>query len=147
MTNRNIHPSQILDITVLSSVNIMTNHNLVLAKMQRCVQKATKTTHETTKEKLNIESTYDSTTQYLYQQRLTQKIEENRIIIDDNVETAWMKLGTTIIKTAEEALGKQKRVNKKGKTKHRAMVHKRKQDPRKRKKKILSSIPKSNYHL
>lgn len=48
------------------------------------------------------------TTRNLYQRRLEQKIVGNKILEIDNVETAWQKIETNIIRAAEEALGKRK---------------------------------------
>ena len=105
LTNRNIHPTKILDVRVLTSANTGTNHNLVMAKIRyssiTLKQKQTKTT-----EKLNVESFANETTKYLFQQRLTQKIRDNKIHKDDDVETAWKKTQVNILGAAEEALGK-----------------------------------------
>ncbi|XP_057671969.1 uncharacterized protein LOC130903737 [Diorhabda carinulata] len=113
ITNRNIHPSKILDVRTLTSANTGTNHHMVLAIMRNCVQKKTHNKPKVT-EKLNIESLSDDTTKYLYQQRLRKAINENKILKDDTVELAWKRLSTDIRTAAEEALGKRK-VNLNGK--------------------------------
>ncbi|XP_056641539.1 uncharacterized protein LOC130448275 [Diorhabda sublineata] len=113
ITNRNIHPSKILDVRTLTSVNTGTNHHMVLAIMRNCVQRKTQNKPKVT-EKLNIESLSDDTTKYLYQQRLRKAINENKILKDDTVELAWKRLSTNIRTAAEEALGKLK-VNLNGK--------------------------------
>ncbi|XP_056647281.1 uncharacterized protein LOC130451947 [Diorhabda sublineata] len=105
--NRNIHPSKILDVRTLTSVNTGTNHHMVLAIMRNCVQRKTQNKPKVT-EKLNIESLSDDTTKYLYQQRLRKAINENKILKDDTVELAWKRLSTNIRTAAEEALGKRK---------------------------------------
>lgn len=114
ITNRNIHPSKILDVRTLSSANTGTNHSLVLSKVRCCVQRGRKDKHAATVEKLNIESISEDSTKHLYQQRLMKKITENKIVEKDDVETAWRKLSNNIIAAAEEALGK-RRVNINGK--------------------------------
>ncbi|XP_056639351.1 craniofacial development protein 2-like [Diorhabda sublineata] len=107
ITNRNIHPSKILDVRTLTSVNTGTNHHMVLAIMRNCVQWKTQNKPKVT-EKLNIESLSDDTTKYLYQQRLRKAINENKILKDDTVELARKRLSTNIRTAAEEALGKRK---------------------------------------
>lgn len=106
ITNRNVHPSNILDVRILSSANTGTNHSMVLAKLRGTIQKRKKDL-ERTVTKYNIESLQDESTRTLYQQRLSQKISENKILEDD-VETAWTKLHTSIIAAADEALSKRK---------------------------------------
>jgi len=64
--NKNIHPSKILDVRVLTSANTGTDHNLVLTKM-RCAMQISKGKKCEKIEKLNMESLEDPTTQYLYQ--------------------------------------------------------------------------------
>lgn len=105
ITNRNIHPSKVLDVRVLNSANTGTDHNLVLAKIRRHTQKKTNIIHGKI-EKLNIEPLADDSTKHLYRQRLSQKIEESNIMAEDDVETTWAKLSSSITKAAEEALGK-----------------------------------------
>ncbi|XP_045466785.1 craniofacial development protein 2-like [Harmonia axyridis] len=43
ITNKNIHPSKILDVRVLSPADTITGHNLVLAKIRNEVQRGSKT--------------------------------------------------------------------------------------------------------
>ncbi|XP_056647239.1 craniofacial development protein 2-like [Diorhabda sublineata] len=141
ITSRNIHPSKILDVRTLTSVNTGTNHHMVLAIMRNCVQRKTQNKPKVT-EKLNIESLSDDTTKYLYQQRLRKAINENKILKDDTVELAWKRLSTNIRTAAEETLGKRKVNRKTGKRKaqHETMVHTRNQITCGRKKESISSI-------
>lgn len=50
----------------------------------------------------------DESTKNLYQRRLEQRIERNKTLETDNVETSWEKIKTNIIEAAEEAIGKRK---------------------------------------
>ncbi|XP_072765165.1 uncharacterized protein [Anoplolepis gracilipes] len=113
ITNRNVHPSRILDVRVLNSANTGTDHNLVLMKMRGTIRRRSRV-EQTTAEKLNVESLSDDSTKHLYQQRLNQKIDRNEIQEEDNVWTAWEKLRLNIIGAAEEALDKRK-INRSGK--------------------------------
>ncbi|XP_045467858.1 craniofacial development protein 2-like [Harmonia axyridis] len=107
ITNKNVHPSKILDVRVLSSANTITNHNLVLAKIRNKVQRERRTQAIQT-EKLNIESLSNDSTKDLYQRRLALQINNNKIREADDVESAWKKLRTNIITAAEEALGRRR---------------------------------------
>lgn len=49
-------------------------------------------------EKLNIEFITDDSLKYLYQRRFKKAISENKIQINDDIETAWKKLGTNMQK-------------------------------------------------
>lgn len=57
-------------------------------------------------EKLNMESLEDPTTQYLYQRRLQEKIQDNPIRGEDDVESAWKKLSSSMVNAVREAVGK-----------------------------------------
>jgi len=115
ITNSNVHPSRILDVRTLSSANTGTNHNLVLMKMRGTIQRRKKI-EQATVEKLNVKSLSDDSIKYLYQQRLKQNINGDRIQEEDDVQTAWKKLRLNIIGAAKEALGK-RRINKSNKQK------------------------------
>lgn len=105
LTNKNIHPSEILDVRVITLVNTGTNNNLVLAKIRKIVQRRKRNKPEIT-EKLNIECFSDDTNRNLYQNRLTQKISENGITEENDVEAALTKLHANIMESAEVALDK-----------------------------------------
>ncbi|KAH1006887.1 hypothetical protein HUJ05_007578 [Dendroctonus ponderosae] len=87
ITNRNIHPSQVLDVRALSSANAVTNHNLVMAKIRVTTYQIKKKQNETTS-KLNMEALANYSTKHLYQQSLKQKIANNGMKNDDGVEMA-----------------------------------------------------------
>ncbi|XP_057671223.1 uncharacterized protein LOC130902950 [Diorhabda carinulata] len=105
ITNRKVHPSQILDVRVLTSANIGTQHGLVLCKYHVShIIKKRKTPNYVSK--FNIESLKDESIKYLYQNRLREKIVQNPIKETDNVEAAWEKLKNKIKNSAKESLGK-----------------------------------------
>lgn len=91
----------------LSSANTGINHSMILARLRGTIQKG-KRDLERMVTKYNIESLQNESTRILYQQRLSQKISENKISEDYDVETAWTKLHTSIIAAADEALSKRK---------------------------------------
>ena len=104
ITNQNIYPSKILDVRVLSSANTGTNHKLVLAKLRGCVQRKPKD-KSIIVDKLNMEAISYATIKHLYQQRLKQKINENKKQNKDDVEAAWIKLIKDITSAAKKAPG------------------------------------------
>ncbi|XP_057671207.1 craniofacial development protein 2-like [Diorhabda carinulata] len=105
ITNRKVHPSQILDVRVLTSANIGTQHGLVLCKYHVShIIKKRKTPNYVSK--FNIESLKDESIKYLYQNRLREKIVQNPLKETDNVEAAWEKLKNKIKNSAKESLGK-----------------------------------------
>ncbi|XP_044749780.1 uncharacterized protein LOC123310377 [Coccinella septempunctata] len=104
VTNRKVHPSQILDVRVLTSANVGTQHGLVLCKYRTAhIAKKKKVANYITK--FNVESLKDESTRYLYQCRLCEKINQNPITDCDNVEAAWEKLKNNIKTSAKEAIG------------------------------------------
>lgn len=108
ISNRAVHPSQILDIRSLTSAKIESDHHLVLGKMRLSIQ--LKRRPKPYKEKLNIELLKDETIRYLYKTRLEQKIRDNGVLNDD-VETSWKKAEKQIKEAANEVLESRK-VNK-----------------------------------
>ena len=98
-----------LDVRTLSSVNTTTNHILVIAIIQRHIQPKKKCKTKTI-EKINVEVLSDKTKKYLYQQRLSQKIENRPILPKHDVQTACNKIQTNI-NAAKEVLGKRKVIN------------------------------------
>jgi len=106
ITNSNVHPSRILDVKTLNSSNTGTNHNLVLMKMRGTIQRRKKI-EQATVEKLNVESLSDDSAKYLYQQRLKQSIDGNRIQEEDDVhsmEEAALKYN----RSCRRSIGKEK---------------------------------------
>ena len=106
ITNRNVLPSQIVDIRTLNSANVGTDHNLVLCKYRAVLQLTRKKKTVPPIEKYNIESFMNEGTKHLYQQRLLRKIQLNQIHENDNVNQAWYKLKDNITSSAMEAIGK-----------------------------------------
>lgn len=105
ITNKVVHPRNILDVRVLSSANVGTDHNLVMMKIRECpVRKRNEIAVKV--EKFNIESFTDESTQQLYKNRLKYKIQCNNISEEDNVDMAWQKLKTNILEATTEAIGK-----------------------------------------
>ncbi|XP_065160319.1 craniofacial development protein 2-like [Atheta coriaria] len=106
ITNREIPPTDILDIRSLTSADIGSDHNLVMAKIRINPIKKTKSNKETKlQEKIKVEGLSDETTRNLYLNRLEQKILNNSITDEDDVDKAWDKLKTNVTQAAEEALG------------------------------------------
>lgn len=105
ISNRLIHPSQILDVRTLTSANIGSDHGLVLGKLGMTVQRRKKPPKITT-EKFNIELIHQDSIRDLYKRRLSQKIVDNGIQPGDDVEASWRKIRENMEKAAEEVLGK-----------------------------------------
>lgn len=78
-----------------------------------------KTIPRNTISKINIQSLQDGSTQKLYRDRLDERINNNGIREEDDIETAWEKIKTNILKSAEEALGK---INRKSQQKQRRNI-------------------------
>ncbi|XP_050456668.1 craniofacial development protein 2-like [Cataglyphis hispanica] len=81
ISNRAVHPTQVVDVRSLSSAD-------------------------------------DDTIKALYEWRLRQKIRENGIADEDDVEDGWKKIKSHMTMAAEEALGK-RRINKNADTQHK----------------------------
>ncbi|XP_065174094.1 uncharacterized protein [Atheta coriaria] len=77
-----------------------------MAKIRINPIKKTKSNKETKlQEKIKVEGLSDETTRNLYLNRLEQKILNNSITDEDDVDKAWDKLKTNVTQAAEEALG------------------------------------------
>lgn len=85
ITNKRMHPRNILDVRTLTSANVDSDHGLVLCKIRMNKPPLIKTTPEYV-QKMNIESLENESTKKLYKGRLSEKIEENSISNRDNVE-------------------------------------------------------------
>lgn len=95
LSNRAIHPSQVLDVRSITSANIGSDHNLVLCKLRMNMQRKRQDKNNIIKTKFNIESLTNTSTKNLYQTRLQRKIEMNGVGEMDDVETCWKKLKIT----------------------------------------------------
>jgi len=82
ISNRAVHPTQIIDVRSLTSANIGSDHQLVIAKLRLTTQlkKKAQTFYV---DKLNIESINDPIVK-----DLTQKIREQPILDQDDVEAS-----------------------------------------------------------
>ena len=107
ITNRNIHPTEILDVRVLTSANATTEHGLVLCKYRNKITPQRKKPVEYAT-KFNIESFNNESTVQLYEERLKGKVEINPIKELDNVNQAWEKIKSNLLSSATEALGMRK---------------------------------------
>lgn len=107
ITNRNIHPTEILDVRVLTSANATTEHGLVLCKYRNKITPQRKKPVEYAT-KFNIESFNNESTVQLYEERLKGKVEINPIKELDNVNQAWEKIKSNLLSSATEALGTRK---------------------------------------
>lgn len=117
LTNRNIHPQQIMGVRTLNSADVGSDHSLLLCKIRFNIKKATpnKVDQET---KWNIESLWNDATKKLYQDRLTRELEKNEIATEDEPEVRWEKIKNSIKEAANQALGTRtvKRNNRPNKT-------------------------------
>ncbi|XP_030750157.1 uncharacterized protein LOC115877947 [Sitophilus oryzae] len=104
ITNRSFLPQQIIDIRVLSSANIGTDHKLVLGKI-RIGAPLSKKRPSIKTEKFNIECLNHESTKQLYSNRCQTHVTLNPIAQFDTPNTAWNKLKENICKGAKEALG------------------------------------------
>lgn len=104
ISNQQIHPTQIKDVRALTSANIGSDHNMVLARIE--IKMKTKKRRETNPiQKLNIEKLEDATAKWLYEQRLRYKFETNQVQHEDNMEDSWEKIKHNIIEAAKESIG------------------------------------------
>lgn len=107
ITNRTVHPSQILDVRSLTSANVGSDHLLILGRFRLAIQRKKKPSPVFV-EKLNIELMEDSIIKSLYRNRLRQKLDEEERIEEDDVETSWTKLKKHLKEAAKEVLGSRK---------------------------------------
>lgn len=105
ISNRAIHPSQILDVRSITSANIGTDHNLVLCKLRMNIQRKRQEKNKCTRNKFNIESLSNTSTKNLYQTRIDEKIETDGVQETDDVEICWRKIKNNIKTAATEAVG------------------------------------------
>lgn len=115
ITSHSIHPRQVMNVRTLNSANVGSDHSLLLLRMEHNTTRKDQDETQVT-EKINIESLNNDSTRELYQNRLKQKIELNKIEPGDDVEGAWRKLKSNIITAAEEACGKRKVTRKNNKS-------------------------------
>ena len=73
ITNRNIHPSQIMDVRAFTTPDIGSDHRLVVAKFRMTAQQAKKSLPNIIT-KFNVEAFQNESTKYLYTKRLSEKL-------------------------------------------------------------------------
>ena len=95
VSNRKIHPSQILDVRSLNSVGIGSDHSLVLCKVRLLIQKNRKKDYAV-EERLNKELLTDESIKLLYRSRLEGIIKENPLTQKDELNNNWVKLNKYI---------------------------------------------------
>lgn len=108
ITNRHIHPSQILDIRTLNSANIGSDHKLLFGKIRMKLKPNKNTSPIKSEEKINVESLWNKSVRDLYQRRLKCKVENNPLEDGEDVDSSWEKLKRNINEAAVEALGTRK---------------------------------------
>lgn len=117
VTNRNVLPSQIIDVRTLNSANVGSDHKLLLGKIRLRMTRSSVKDRLTGEDKFNVEALWDESTKSLYQQRLATKISADPISDGDDLEYCWEKLKNQINEAAKEALGTRKIKPKRGPSK------------------------------
>lgn len=107
ITNREFNPSQIINVRALDTSDIGSCHKIIMCKVRLTPPKK-KNQNTRTNEKHNIESLREDSIKQLYINRLEQKIMADNIQEGDDVDTAWHKIKSNIIKAADEAIGKRR---------------------------------------
>jgi len=123
ITNRNIHPSQILDVRALRTPDIGSDHRMVVAKFRVSAQPKKKSTLSIIS-KFNVEAFQHKSTNYLYANRLSEKLKNIISTPNDTTDFQWEKIQECNVKAAEESLG-MRRVGRNASKKINAMVHTR----------------------
>ena len=107
ITNRNIHPSQIIDVRAYRTLDIGSDHRLVIAKLRVLAQR-TKKPIPSIISKFNVEDFQNESTKYLYENRLSGKLRNINPTSIDTPDLYWEKIRECIVKAAEEAVGMRK---------------------------------------
>lgn len=105
ITNRKIHPTQVIDVRTLNSANINTDHNLLIAKISIKLKLKNFLIKSPQEPKILIEGLCNESTKQLYQKRLNEKIQARTRQYDQNVNQLWTTLKENITEAAKEALG------------------------------------------
>ena len=74
VTNRHIHPQQVLDVRTLNSADVGSDHSLLLGKIRIKLRPQHNYKPTNKVEKINVESLWDPTIKELYENRLKEKI-------------------------------------------------------------------------
>jgi len=104
ITNRNIHPSQILDVRAYRTPDIGHDHRMVIAKFRVTAQPTKKPTPRIIS-KFNVEAFQNESTKYLYANWLSEKLKNITLTPTDTTDLQWEKIQDCIVKAAEESLG------------------------------------------
>ncbi len=105
ITNRNIHPSQIMDVRAFTIPDVGSDHRLVGAKFRMAVQQAKKSLPNIIT-KFNVEAFQNESTKYLYTKRLLEKLRNITLITTATPDLQWEKIQDCIVKATEETLGR-----------------------------------------
>jgi len=105
ITNRNIHPSQIIDVRAFKTADIGSDHRLVIAKFRVLAQQIKKFKPSIIS-KFNVEAFQNESTKYLYENRLSEKLKNIELTLTGCPDLQWEKIQECIVKAAEESLGK-----------------------------------------
>ncbi|KAI4492186.1 hypothetical protein M0802_009992 [Mischocyttarus mexicanus] len=121
LTNRTFHSKSILNVRVLLTANIYSDHVLLLCNIR--IYRPPKIKYNTEYiQKINVESLENANTRNLNKTRLERKKEENNINKSDTVKESWNKLAKNILTASEEALG-QRQVNQNNKRYKKPWFH------------------------
>jgi hypothetical protein len=104
ITNRNIHPSQIIDVRAFRTADVGSDHRLVIANLRVSTQQIKKPKPSLVS-KLNVEAFQNEGTKYLYGKRLSEKLKNIKPTSNDSPDLHWEKIQECIVKSAEETLG------------------------------------------
>jgi len=104
ITNRNIRPLQILDMTAFRTLDIGSDHRMVIAKLRVLAQLTKKPTWRIIS-KFNVEAFQYESTKLLYANRLSEKLKNVTLTPTDTMDLQWENIQDCIVKAAEESLG------------------------------------------
>ena len=105
ITNRNVHPTQILDVRSYRTADIGSDHSLVIAKLRASAQLTKKPRPELIS-KFNLEAFQNESIKHLYKNRLSEKLQEMTSTPSESPDRQWENIQECITRAAEEALGK-----------------------------------------
>ena len=105
ITNRNIHPTQFIDVRAFRTAGIGSDHRLVIAKFRVSAQQLKKPMPNIIS-KFNVEAFQNKSTKYLYEKRLSEKLKDMAPLSTDSPDRQWEKIQKCILKAAEETSGR-----------------------------------------
>lgn len=104
ITNRNVHPSQVLDVRAFRTADIGSDHRLLIAKVRLSTQ-LKKRPKPLVVTKFNMESFQHESVKELYTRRVNEKLKNVLISKEESIDQQWGKIKTSILSAGEEALG------------------------------------------